>query len=249
MIAIPQPKPAIYRFADLTLDARTRRVVRSAEKQPLELGKLTFDLLRALVELAPAVIGRDELMELVWDGRYVSPETLIQRVKLLRRALSDDAQFPRYIGVVRGQGYCLLPEVAPVTNCDRKPALAVLPFEVLGRTPDRDQFAAGIHEEILSRMASLPALSVLARTSVLRYARTRRPIRQIATELGANVVMEGSVRYAANRVRITAQLIDGASSAHLWADVYDCALGNEFEIQSYVAGAIADAFDGNSVGG
>lgn len=240
MIALPLPTPAGYRFADLTLDLKARRVARGA--QAIRLGRLTFELLRVLVEHSPAMLSRADLGEHVWRGRYVSPTTLIQRVKLLRCALSDDGRTPRYVGVVHGQGYRLLPEVQRLDGEAAKPALAVLPFEVLSRKPDADLFAAGVHEEILSRMARVPALNVLARTSVKRYAHSRQPIREIASELGASIIMEGSVRYWADRVRITAQLIDGVSSAHLWADVYDCALGDELEIQSHVACEIASAF-------
>jgi TolB-like protein len=241
VIALPPPKPACYRFADLILDVRASRLTRADE--PIGLGKLTFDLLRALVELAPAVVSRGELIERVWHRRYVSPETLIQRVSLLRHALSDCARTPRYIRVVHGRGYSLVPRVESLTQGACKPALAVLPFESLSRDPDRELFAAGMHEEILSRLARVPALRVLARTNVKRYAKSQLPIREIAAELGVSVVMEGSVRYAADRVRITAQLIDGDSSAHLWAQVYDCALGDELEIQTYVAHAIAKAFE------
>lgn len=240
MIALPPPRPLTYQFADLKLDVSTRQLVRRGET--IKLGGLTFDLLRALAEHAPAALSRKDLIECVWRGRYVSAETLIQRVKLLRQGLSDEASAPRYVESVRGYGYRLVPAVYPV---DRgvKPALAVLPFDVLSRKPNSDSLAAGIHEEIVSRMASLPTLSVLARAAVKRYALSSQPIHRIATALGANVVMGGSVRYADDRVRVTAQLIDGISGIHLWAGVYECLDGDEFEIQSYVAHEIARAFE------
>jgi len=103
-----------YRVGDLILDVRRRQVTRRG--RPLKLGKLTFDLLRALAESAPAVLTRDELASLVWAGRVVSLETVSQRVKLLREALSDDAHHPRYIGVVRGQGVMLIPPVKPLPS-------------------------------------------------------------------------------------------------------------------------------------
>jgi len=95
-----------YEFADLTIDVGQRRVSRGADT--LELGKLTFDFLRVLVESSPNVVTHDELAEKVWGGRSVSPETMSQRMLMLRQALSDDAEDPRYVEVLRGQGYRLI---------------------------------------------------------------------------------------------------------------------------------------------
>lgn len=98
-----------YRLGDLVLDVDRRRVIRNG--QQLALGKLTFEFLLALTDVAPAVLSKEALMDRVWAGRVVSPETVAQRVKLLREALGDDADLPRYIEVVRGQGYRLIPSV------------------------------------------------------------------------------------------------------------------------------------------
>ena len=92
-----------YTFADLTLDAGLCRVSRADET--IRLGKLTYQMLQVLVESAPNVVSQDRLAETVWAGRLVSSETITQRVKLLRDALSDRASDPCYIGLVRGHGY------------------------------------------------------------------------------------------------------------------------------------------------
>jgi TolB-like protein/DNA-binding winged helix-turn-helix (wHTH) protein len=98
-----------YRFGDLVLDSGLRRVERDGHS--LHLGKLTYEMLLALVEAAPNVVTQDFLAENVWGGRIATPETVAQRVKLLRRALEDDSGQPRYIEVVRGHGYRLIPQV------------------------------------------------------------------------------------------------------------------------------------------
>jgi TolB-like protein len=242
VIALPLPKPVGYRFADLLLDLRRRQLSRGDET--IRLGKLSYDMLRTLVEQAPSIVTREELAERVWRGRYVSPETLTQRIKLLRRALSDAARAPRYIAAVRGLGYRVAPAVQPVTEKGRRPVLAVLPFDVLSNEPDSELFVAGMHEEIVSRMTRVSALDVRMSPTVKRHERSGEPISRLATELGANAVIKGSIRYAANRVRIAAQLIDVVSSAHLWADVFDCDRGDELEIQAYVAHEIANAIAG-----
>ncbi len=101
-----------YQFGDLTLDLGQRRVKRGEES--LELGRLAFDFLRALVESSPNVVTYDDLAEKVWDGRPVSPEAIAQRAMVLRHALSDDADHPKYFEVLRSQGYRLIPDVSRV---------------------------------------------------------------------------------------------------------------------------------------
>lgn len=108
-MANPAGADGRYRFADLTLDVGQRRVTRG--DVPIRLGRLTFRLLLALVRAAPRVLTHDQLVEQVWDGRKTSPETVTQRVKLLRDALGDSAESPLYVGLVRNEGYHLIPPV------------------------------------------------------------------------------------------------------------------------------------------
>ncbi len=128
---------------------------------------------------------------------------------------------------------------AALLDHDPAKSIAVLPLANLSPDPDNAYFAAGVHEEILNQLTQIGELTVIARTSVLRYADTTESMPVIARELGVATVMEGSVRYAGNRVRITAQLIDGASGAHLWSEVYDRDLADIFAIQSEIAQLIA----------
>ncbi|MGB5410998.1 MAG: winged helix-turn-helix domain-containing protein [Woeseiaceae bacterium] len=106
MAATSQNSPIRYRIKDLVLDAGTRRVMRGGET--LKMGALTFDLLKVLADSAPALVTYNQLAERVWQGRPVTPETIAQRAKLLRDALSEDARSPRYFELIRGQGYRLL---------------------------------------------------------------------------------------------------------------------------------------------
>ncbi len=111
MVATVQPSSQAtrYKFADLTLDVGRRSVARDG--QALHFGRLTYDLLVALVEAAPNVVTQDQLAERVWEGRMTAPETVAQRIKLLRQALGDDTGHPRYVEVVRSHGYRLIPPV------------------------------------------------------------------------------------------------------------------------------------------
>jgi serine/threonine protein kinase/tetratricopeptide (TPR) repeat protein len=119
--------------------------------------------------------------------------------------------------------------------------IAVLPFENLSADPDNAFFADGVQDEILNNLAKIADLKVISRTSVIRYkSGAKRNLRQIANELGVAHVVEGSVQRAANRVRVTAQLIDAKTDTHLWVERYDRPLNDVFAIQSDIAKAIAD---------
>ncbi len=129
-------------------------------------------------------------------------------------------------------------EVGP---SDFQNSIAVLPFENLSPNPDDAYFAAGIHEEILNHLTKIGALSVIARTSVHQYEDTIKTVPEIARELSVANILEGSVRYANDQVRITAQLIDGTSGSHIWSETYDRDFKDIFIIQSDVAQQIAEA--------
>jgi adenylate cyclase len=120
-------------------------------------------------------------------------------------------------------------------------SIAVLPLENLSPDPDNAYFAAGLHEEILSRLGKLRNLRVISRTSVLRYAEPNMSIPEIARELNVESVMEGSVRYSNDRVRITMQLIDADTDEHLWSETYDQEFSDIFEIESDIAMNVANA--------
>ncbi len=122
-------------------------------------------------------------------------------------------------------------------------SVAVLPFENLSPNPDDAYFAAGIHEELLNQLARIRDLRVIARTSVMQYEGARRSISEIANELRVGTVMEGSVRYAGDRVRVIAQLIDATTEDHLWSEVYERDLADTFAIQADIAARIANALE------
>src|SRR6184192_704576 len=118
--------------------------------------------------------------------------------------------------------------------------IAVLPFENLSADPDNAFFTDGVQDEILNDLAKIADLKVISRTSVMQYKTGgKRNLRQIANELGVAHVIEGSVQRAANRVRVSAQLIDAKSDTHLWVNTYDRPLDDVFAIQSEIAKAIA----------
>jgi TolB-like protein len=124
-----------------------------------------------------------------------------------------------------------------------KPSLAVLPFQNMSGDPEQDYFADGIVEEITTAIARLPWLFVIARNSSFTYKGRAVDVRQVARELGVRYVLEGSVRKAGNRVRLTGQLIDTATASHIWADRFDGALDDIFELQDQMASSVVGAIE------
>jgi adenylate cyclase len=124
-----------------------------------------------------------------------------------------------------------------------KPSLAVLPFQNMSGDPEQEYFADGMVEEITTAIARLPWLFVIARNSSFFYKGKAIDVKQVAQELGVRYVLEGSVRKGGNRVRITGQLIDAATGNHIWADRFDGALDDIFDLQDQVASSVVGAIE------
>ncbi|HYB76501.1 MAG TPA: adenylate/guanylate cyclase domain-containing protein, partial [Nitrososphaerales archaeon] len=123
-------------------------------------------------------------------------------------------------------------------NLDRR-RLAVLPFISISPDPNDEYFADGLTEELITRVSLVKGLEVIARTSAMNYKRKEKNVSQIGKELKVGTVLEGSVRKAGNRIRVSAQLIDASTEGHLWAENYDRDLDDVFEVQSSVAENVA----------
>jgi len=139
------------------------------------------------------------------------------------------------------------PESKPALALPDKPSIAVLPFTNMSGDPEQDYFADGMVDDVITALSHFKALFVIARNSSFTYKGRAVDVKQVGRELGVRYVLEGSVRKSANRVRITGQLVDAATGAHLWADRFDGGLGDIFDLQDQVTesvvGAIAPAVE------
>ena len=126
-----------------------------------------------------------------------------------------------------------------------RPSIAVLPFTNMSGDPEQEYFVDGMVEEITTALSRLRWLFVIARNSSFTYKGKAVNVKQVGRDLGVRYVLEGSVRMAANRVRITAQLIDAGSGAHLWADKFDATLEDIFDLHDQVAREVAGAVEPN----
>src|SRR5205085_428209 len=124
-----------------------------------------------------------------------------------------------------------------------KPSIAVLPFQNMSGDPEQEYFADGVVEEIITALSCVRWLFVISRNSSFTYKGRAVDVKQVGRELGVRYVLEGSVRKAGNRVRVTGQLIDTATGAHIWADRFDGALDDIFELQDQIASSVAGAIE------
>jgi len=167
-----------------------------------------------------------------------------QRLKNIERPVRVYAvKSSGHVGTVAAQTASSHPEVQKPLPLPDKPSIAVLPFQNMSGDPEQEYFADGMVEEIITALSRKKGLFVIARNSSFTFKGKTVDIKQVARDLGVRYVLEGSVRKSGNRIRITGQLIDAASGAHLWADRYDGALEDVFDLQDQVASSVAGAID------
>jgi TolB-like protein/DNA-binding SARP family transcriptional activator/Tfp pilus assembly protein PilF len=145
------------------------------------------------------------------------------------------------VAVVATAGKRLMGDGAPGGSVDGTVSLVVLPFADISPNGDQEYFSDGITEEILNSLAGIPGLRVPARTTSFYFKGRNLPVSEIAALLGVDAVLEGSVRRSGDRVRITAQLIDGGADRHLWSETFDRDLEDVFAVQAEIAGIVAEA--------
>jgi TolB-like protein len=200
------------------------------------------------------VITKEELFGAVWPEVTVGDAALVTCIQELRRALGDDARRPRYIETLHRRGYRFVGKLAerlPAAAGEKarglplpdRPSIAVLPFDNMSGDPAQEYFADGISEDLITGLSRIRWLFVIARNSTFVYKHRAVDVRQIARELGVRYVLEGSVRRAGKRLRISAQLIDALTGGHHWAEQYDRELGDIFAVQDEITRSVVAAIE------
>jgi TolB-like protein/Tfp pilus assembly protein PilF len=245
-----------FRFDNHELESELRELTRGGVRIPMQ--PQVFDLLLFLIAQRDRIVSKDDLVAEVWGHRPISDSALNSRINAARKALQDDGKAQRLIRTIPRKGFrfvgdcvevavpaqsaAIAPEPACAVASDR-PAIAVLAFNNMSDDPDQDYFCDGITEDILTALSKVRWFFVIARNSSFTYKGRNVHIRQIANELGVRYVVEGSVRKAGGRVRITAQLNDAITGGHLWAEHYDRELVDVFAVQDEITNAIVAAIE------
>jgi TolB-like protein len=250
------PQPADRRtflFEGVTLDL-ARGYLRDANGQ-IVLRPKSFDVLRCLVINAGRLVSKEELLEAVWPDVTVCEESLTRCISDVRLALRE--QRSQIIRRVPRRGYYLDTFVSESSNpainetsrgyqavsIPEGPSIAVLPFQNLSADPEQEYFADGLVEDIITALSRYKSLFVIARNSSFTYKGNAVDIKRVGRELGVRYVLEGSVRKAGSRLRITGQLIEASTGSQLWADKIDGAFEDLFELQDKVASSVAGIID------
>ncbi|MGH8218826.1 MAG: winged helix-turn-helix domain-containing protein [Steroidobacteraceae bacterium] len=242
-------RPVRYEFGRFRLDPH-QRLLSDEQQAPVALTPRAFDLLLCLVERAGQLLDKSTLLKAVWPNVIVEENNLSQHLSALRHALGDGGDGERYIVTVPRRGYRFVAEVritAALTSASeraREPSrasVAVLPFANLSGDAAKEYFGDGLAEELIHLLSRVPGLAVPARTSSFAYKGRSLNVQMIARQLRVATVLEGSVRSAGERVRVTAQLVDAVSGYHLWSQSYDRSFEDIFRLQDEIASAIVEA--------
>ena len=209
----------------------------------LALGQRGMALLKALLDAEGRVVTKAELMDRAWPGTIVEEGNLTVQIAALRKLLGVAPDGREWIATVPRAGYRFVRPGVGSRETDAaltaRPALAVLPFTNLGRNPGQDWFADGVVDDIITALSRFRSFAVIAWNSSFVYRGRSVDVRQVAGELGVGYVLEGSVRRSGDRLRISAQLVDGTDGANLWAQQYDGALDEVFDFQDRITESVA----------
>jgi len=248
----------VYRFGVFRLDSQNRELQRKGLS--VRIQEQPFQLLVLLLQRPGEVVTREELRQKLWpEGTFVEFEaSLNTAVKKLRAVLGDSADNPRFVETIPKRGWRFIAPVERDTQslqsaagsvggvaAEKAPSgtlssIAVLPFTNLSIDPSDEYFSDGISEEIINALGKLEGLRVAARTSFFSFKGRAIEITEIARKLGVSTVLEGSVRKAGHRIRITAQLVNVTDGFHLWSERYDREMEDIFAVQDEIARSIAD---------
>jgi TolB-like protein len=238
----------MYTLGPFRLDVAEGILFRGAD--PVALGQRAVALLNALVEGAGAPISKHALIEVAWPGLAIEESNLAVQIAALRRVFAEELDGENWIETLPRRGYRYVgPVVAherhsedvaaearpiPTLALPDNPSLAVLPFTNMSGDPEQEYFADGMVEDIITGLSRIKWFFVIARNSSFIYKGQAVSVSRVGRELGVRYVLEGSVRKAGGRVRITGQLVEAETGVHIWAERYDRPLDDIFALQDEI---------------
>jgi TolB-like protein len=229
----------ILNFGDVEFDTELALLLRNGA--PLAASNRAIALLLALHKADGRAVSKADLMEAAWPGMIVEEGNLTVQIAALRKALGPMPDGNDWIVTVPRVGYRLILSQPPKTEAlePLKPALAVLPFAKLSGDPEQDYFADGVVEDIITALSRFKSFAVIARNSSFTYKGQAVDVRQVGRDLGVRYVLEGSIRRAGDRLRISAQLVECENGQHIWADHFDGAVADVFDFQDRITESVA----------
>jgi adenylate cyclase len=243
-------------FGPFVLQPESGELLRDGE--PVPIGYRSLRLLIAFLGRPGEILTKNDLVDAAWQGAVVEEANLTVQISSLRKLLgrSPDGQdwivtVPRvgyrFVGPVNSNAENVSGEDAIAATRDAKggPSIAVLPFVNLSDDPTQEYFADGMVEDIITGLSRIKWMVVIARNSTSVYKNRTTDLRQIGQDLGVRYILEGGVRKANNRLRITAQLLDAGSGVQLWGDRFDGDLSDVFDLQDQITDKVVAIVEPN----
>jgi len=227
--------------------------------QEIRLTPKASAVLNELIAHAGRPVSKEQLFSVVWSGTAVSDDALTSCIQELRRVLQDDARQPRFIETRHRRGYRFIAEVSAAAPAQSRSAaeapppagavsaIAVLPFADMSPGRDHDYLCEGLAEELINALTQIDGLRVAARTASFQFRASGGDLRAIGQRLRVETLLEGSVRRADDRLRVTVQLIDIETGFHRWSQRFDCRLDDVFAMQDEIAARVVASLRGNEL--
>lgn len=241
-----QSENRFYEFGQFRMDIQSRVLLRNSEIVPLT--PKAFDTLLALVERRGELVERQELIKVIWPDSHVVEGNLNSNIFTLRRALGDGGLGgERYIVTVPRRGYRFAADVREVSevkfprNGAPIRSLAVLPFKLFGDERGQDWLGLELANALITRLSSLPRLIIRPTSVVSGYTGLEHDPRTVGRDLNVELILEGAVKRAGERIRVTVQLVSVASGAPLWAEKFDGRLTDIFDVEDEISESIAQS--------
>jgi TolB-like protein len=247
----------IFKFGNFYLNTQSRQVLKNGK--PVVLTPKTFDVLQFLVENHGKIVSKDELLEKVWNGQIVEESNLAVQISKLRNLLTSDKTEP-LIETVPGSGYRFVAIVQPTDleewkeNAEPKDylskktfseqnysdSIAVLPLQNEIADEEIDYLADGITESIISSLAYIPNLKIIARNSVFRYKNKDVDIKEVSESLGVSKVLTGRVRIIRDNLFISVELINAPDNSQIWGFQFNQPFSDIIKIQQEIISAVSE---------
>ncbi len=234
-----------YEFGPFRIDLKERVLMRGGQIVPLT--PKVFDTLLAIVERGGELVSRRELIRAVWPDTHVVEGNLNTNIFMLRRVLGKDPHGQGYIATIPRRGYRFVANLREVsenqdsTNGAAAKTMAVLPFNLLSVGGGNAHLGLGMADALITRLSNLRHFVVRPTSAVRSYTSMEQEPLVVGRDLGVELVVEGSIQLAGDRIRVRVQLIDIPSGASLWAEKFDEDFTDLFAVEDNISGRVADA--------
>jgi TolB-like protein/Flp pilus assembly protein TadD len=236
-----------YTFGEFTLDLSRGALTKGGKD--IKLRPQSFRVLRHLVERHGKLVAKEELLDAVWSDTIVTVDSLTQCIIDIRKAIGDSTR--SVLRTVPRRGYIFDAEVTKDGHTRRAESasksavapssVAVLPFANMSPDPEQDYFCEGMAEELINAIGRIRGLKVAGRASTFRFRDTGKDLRDVGRALNVRAVLDGSVRVAGGRLRVTVHLVDMGTGYEIWTERYDCEMKDVFDIQDEIVESVVNA--------